>query len=172
MKTLSQKTKRPIGLIVLIFVQALCAVFFVIDAAVDSVWQGPGKAIDLHMTVELAATIGLLLAIIYELNYFRTLLRSNARFEQSMRVASGALQDVIDEYFNEWQLTPSERDVALFTIKGLTIAEIAGVRNSREGTIKAHLNGIYRKASVTGRGQLVSLLVEDLIAEPLVPETP
>ena len=65
-------------------------------------------------------------------------------------------------------LTPAERDVAGFTIKGYSIAEIAQLRGSAEGTVKTHLNAIYRKAGVTGRGQLVSLLVEDLFRAPLL----
>jgi DNA-binding CsgD family transcriptional regulator len=51
----------------------------------------------------------------------------------------------------------------------MSISEIAVLRGSREGTIKAHLNAIYRKAGVSGRSQLVSLLVEDLMQEPLIP---
>jgi DNA-binding NarL/FixJ family response regulator len=36
--------------------------------------------------------------------------------------------------------------------------------------VKTHLNAIYRKAGVQGRGQLVSVLIEDLLNAPLVPE--
>jgi len=42
-------------------------------------------------------------------------------------------------------------------IKGLSIAEIAAVRQTRDGTIKAQCTAIYRKAGVTGRPQLISL---------------
>jgi DNA-binding CsgD family transcriptional regulator len=58
--------------------------------------------------------------------------------------------------------------VAAFTIKGFTIAEIAALRGSAEGTVKTHLNAIYRKAGVQGRGQLVSLLIEELLGGPLL----
>ena len=52
--------------------------------------------------------------------------------------------------------------MAWFTIKGLPIAEIARLRQTSEGTVKAQSNAIYRKAGVNGRAQLVSLCIEDL----------
>lgn len=62
-------------------------------------------------------------------------------------------------------LTPSERDVAWFTIKGLSLAEIARMRQTSDGTVKAQSNAIYRKAGVSGRTQLLSLFLEDLMEE-------
>ena len=78
------------------------------------------------------------------------------------------LSDLMQTYFEAWHLTPTEQDVASFTIKGCSIAEIARLRGSAEGTIKTHLNAIYRKSGVTGRAQLVSVLVEDLLQTPLI----
>ena len=58
-----------------------------------------------------------------------------------------------------------EADVALFAIKGLSTAEIAALRQTSEGTVKAQTNAIYRKAGVSGRSQLLSLLIEDLMRD-------
>ena len=74
--------------------------------------------------------------------------------------------DLLEERFTLWGLTPAERDVALFAIKGLSTAEIATLRSTSEGTVKAQTNAIYRKAGVTGRPQLLSLFIEDLIDAP------
>ena len=74
----------------------------------------------------------------------------------------------MEQYFHEWGLTPSEADVATFAIKGLDIAEIAELRGTAEGTVKAHLNAIYRKSGTSGRGALLGLLVDDLLAQPLI----
>jgi DNA-binding CsgD family transcriptional regulator len=102
------------------------------------------------------------------LRYLLRLLRRQAQLERQMSVAAGALHEVMENYFRDWKLTPSEQDIAAFTIKGYSIAEIAGFRGSAEATVKTHLNAIYRKAGVTGRGQLTSLLIEDLLRAPLV----
>ena len=80
--------------------------------------------------------------------------------------------EIVDENFTKWGLTPAERDVALFTIKGLSLAEIADLRGTSEGTIKAQTNAIYRKASVSGRPQLLSLFIEDLMNGPLPAASP
>jgi DNA-binding CsgD family transcriptional regulator len=67
--------------------------------------------------------------------------------------------------FAEWGLTASEKDVALFAIKGMSTADIAGLRSTSEGTVKAQTNAIYRKAGVSGRSQLLSLFIEDLMRD-------
>ena len=67
-----------------------------------------------------------------------------------------------------WSLTPAEQDVANFTVKGYSISEIAQMRTSAEATIKTHRNAIWRKAGLAGRGQPVSLLIEDLLHAPII----
>jgi DNA-binding CsgD family transcriptional regulator len=73
--------------------------------------------------------------------------------------------DLLEERFGEWALTPPERDVALFAIKGMSTAEIAMLRMTSEGTVKAQTNAIYRKAGVSGRPQLLSLFIDDLMRD-------
>jgi DNA-binding CsgD family transcriptional regulator len=85
--------------------------------------------------------------------------------QERLRRASGAFLDLLEERFAEWGLTPAERDVALFAIKGMSTAEIAVLRNTSEGTVKAQTNAIYRKAGVTGRSQLLSLFIDDLMRD-------
>jgi hypothetical protein len=55
--------------------------------------------------------------------------------------------------------------VALFAIKGMSTAEISVLRTTSEGTVKAQTNAIYRKAGVSGRSQLLSLFIDDLMRE-------
>ena len=52
----------------------------------------------------------------------------------------------------------------MMTIKVFSISEIAALCKSSEGRVKAQTNAIYRKAQVTGRPQLLSLFIDDLIA--------
>jgi len=47
----------------------------------------------------------------------------------------------------------SERDVALLSIKGVSISEIADMRQTRVGTIKAQNAAIYRKSGVSNRAE-------------------
>jgi DNA-binding CsgD family transcriptional regulator len=64
---------------------------------------------------------------------------------------------------NNWGLSEAEKDIALLTIKGMTISEIAEIRNTKQSTIKTQSSAIYKKAGVSSRAQLVSLLIEELL---------
>lgn len=154
---------NPTGLIVLMGVQALCALFFLDDVIGDVRVLGVQALAGSHLMIESLATLALFIGIGLEAHLLSQLLRRQGQVERALSAASGALNDLIRDYYREWGLTPSEEDVATFTFKGYSIAEIATFRGSREGTIKAHLNAIYRKAGVSGRGQLVSVLIEDLM---------
>ena len=90
-------------------------------------------------------------------------LQRKAHLERQVSLAARAFHDVIEERFTAWSLTAAERDVAHFTVKGLSITDIAGLRGSAEGTVKSQLNAIYRKAGVGNRGEFLSLLIEDLV---------
>ncbi|MEY4696859.1 MAG: hypothetical protein RIT14_1287 [Pseudomonadota bacterium] len=156
---------KPLTLVLLILFQSLCTLFFVFDVIEDlkdgatSLW---------HLAPEAGATLGLIIGIVFESRSLMQLLRRQAHMERSLGVAAGALASLMDDYFQQWGLTPSEQDVAAFTIKGYSIAEIAELRGSAEGTVKTHLNAIYRKSGLQGRGQLVSVLIEDLMNAPLL----
>lgn len=117
--------------------------------------------------IEIAAAIGLILGMILGAFALHRAIRGQRKAESQLRLASGAFMELLEDHFNDWGLTPSERDVALFAIKGLSTQDIAKVRNTSEGTVKAQTNAIYRKAEVSGRPQLLSLFIEDLMADNL-----
>ncbi len=115
--------------------------------------------------MEIGASIGLVLGLVVGgLLVIRALKERNSA-EERLRRASGAFADLLQEKFFEWGLTASEKDVALFAIKGMSTADIAGLRSTSEGTVKAQTNAIYRKAGVSGRSQLLSLFIDDLMSE-------
>ena len=159
---------RVTGLTILIVMQVICAAYFIYDIISDIEELGMGTA----MYMEIAVSICLAASVVVEMFILSRLLRRQIHLEKGISVAAGALSDLIDEYYATWGLTPSEQDVATFAIKGYSTAEIANLRGSSEGTIKTHLNAIYRKADVPGRAQLVSVLVEDLLRAPIFKPAP
>lgn len=162
------QSNRPGALVALIAVQALCAAFFLWDVFDDVRPNGLEAFASPHITIEALATLSLIAAVIFEARYLMALLRRKAHLEQQVSIATGAFHDIMLDHFHRWKLTPAEEDVATFTIKGLSIAEIAGLRGSAEGTVKSQLNAIYRKAGVPGRGALLGLLIDDLVEAPLI----
>lgn len=160
---------NPGVLVALIAVQSICAAFFLWDVIEDIRPGGIASLSNLHMAVEAGAAFSLFSAIVFEVRYLARLMQRKAHLESQVSIAAGAFQDIMLAHFDSWGLTPSESDVAMFAVKGLSIAEIAGLRGSAEGTVKAQLNAVYRKAGVSGRGALLGLLIDDLLAAPLVP---
>ena len=160
------KTGLPTLIMGLIAAQLICAAIFLLDVLRDMVEQGgPGWG----LLPEALASIALFVGIAFEAVYLLQLMRRKASLERSVSLASSALQDVIDGHFDDWKLTASERDVAALMVKGLSIAEIASVRGSAEGTVKAHLNAIYRKANARNRAEVLSHIMDTLIDKPLLP---
>jgi DNA-binding CsgD family transcriptional regulator len=117
-----------------------------------------------HTWIELLGVLALAIGAFITLGQYRQLLLRNAKIERELGAASGAFQDVIEQHFRMWQLTTAERDVALLSIKGVPIADIADMRQTRVGTIKAQSAAIYRKAGVSSRVELISTMIEELIA--------
>lgn len=117
--------------------------------------------------LEIGSALGLLMGLVFGAILLRRAQRRTARVEDQLRAASGAFMDLLEDRFAGWELTAAERDVALFSIKGMSTAEIAALRDTSEGTVKAQTNAIYRKAGVSGRPQLLALFIDDLIVTPL-----
>ncbi|RYI03838.1 MAG: LuxR family transcriptional regulator [Acetobacteraceae bacterium] len=158
--------KRTLPFIAIFIVQALCAFFFVSDILSSVIGlQTEPISWEMRELLEIGAAFGLVLGVVLGGVLLRQALLDRNKAEEQLRRASGAFMDLLKERFTEWGLTPSEGDVALFAIKGLSTAEIAVLRATSEGTVKAQTNAIYRKAGVSGRSQLLSLFIEDLMRD-------
>ncbi len=113
--------------------------------------------------IEIGAGIGLLTGVLIGTFALRTAWVRTLKAEEALRLARSAFREVTEERFSSWELTPAERDVALFAIKGFSTQDMASLRGVSEGTIKAQTAAIYRKAGVSGRPQLLSLFIDELI---------
>lgn len=165
-----RQAPSPLTILVLaIALQAACAIYFIADVVADISSDGADANSPAHNAVELVAALALALGVLVLFRELRRLLARQARMDQQIEVASGAFHDILESNFDEWGLTPAERDVALLLIKGLSLARIADLRGSAEGTVKAHCNKVYAKAGVTGRAELVSHFIEDLMGDRLLP---
>ena len=170
-KSAKDRTTGGVGLVflaLLFLVQIGCAYFFVGDIVMSMLglradpmsWQA-------REIQEIGAAVGLILGLSLGAIALWRALRRTLAAEQRLRQASGLFMEHLAERFDSWVLTPAERDVALFAIKGMSIQEIARMRDTSEGTVKAQTYAIYRKAGVAGRPQLLSLFIEDLMQEAL-----
>jgi DNA-binding CsgD family transcriptional regulator len=166
---LTATSGKAIALTGLLIVQLVCTGFFLADVIADFLgWKGLIDGID-HHRLEAVIVIALGLSTALTVVEIRRMLQRHGKVEAQLKAASGAFFELLEAHFEAWSLTPSERDVALLAIKGLSIAEIAAVRQTKDGTVKAQCNAIYSKAGVSGRSQLLSLFIEELVSDRLVP---
>jgi DNA-binding CsgD family transcriptional regulator len=159
---------RPAAIITILAVQAVSAVLFITNMALSmlGISSFPWA---IHELIEIGAAVGLVFGTISGAIALR---RSHLRTQEAearLRVASGAFMDLLADQFAVWGLTPAERDVALFAIKGMNTPEIAQLRQTSEGTVKSQTAAIYRKAGVMGRPQLLSLFLENLLDGHFIP---
>lgn len=158
--TTDERRRRKAAIVVFTFTQACAAGFFASDAVTD-LW---GAKVTLHTLVETLIAVGLMLGSLYGVAELR---RSHAllhRHEDALAAATGALSDVIEAQFAAWRLTPAEREIGMLALKGFDTAEIATLRGSAQGTVRAQMTSIYAKSGTSGRAQFAAFFVEDLLS--------
>jgi DNA-binding CsgD family transcriptional regulator len=167
MNSSSQRSSRgrreTAALAAFMALQSVAAAFFVGDVFHDLVSDLGSPHSLLEAFVVFVLVSGIFLAG-WQLRL--TLERMRAQ-ERALETARGDLARIVETQFEEWGLTPAERDVGLLALKGLDVAEIADLRGAAAGTVRAQLTRIYAKAGVSGRHQFAAWFVEDLMGDRL-----
>ncbi len=161
----NKKSRRITILWIGMILSTVCTLFFALDIFGDMVLGREFPTKSTHHIMELMVVILSLGALIFHIRELNRFFRHHHKIDDQMRVASGEFAQVIGQLFDEWKLTPAERDVALFLIKGMSFSEIAAVRNASEGTVKAQSNAIYRKSGVRGCHELLALFLDELLTD-------
>ena len=151
-----------------LMLQGLCLLFLICEDLLEVAVEDPNSLYNQIVEwLEVLVLLGLVSGFVITLRELTKLITHMEAADRQLGVARGAFHEVLQAHFDGWTLTPAQRDVALLAVKGLTNAEIAEIRNTKEGTIKAQLNAVYAKAGVSGRSQFIGLFVEELMASPL-----
>lgn len=147
-------------------VQAFCGMVFGVDVLLETVVALQHGAIFsevAHILLELLATGLLASSTFVTVRQLQALRVEVAQSKRQLTLLRHEFDKVIEDRFRAWRLSHSECDVALLTIKGLSIHDIAETRHTREGTIKAQLSMIFRKAGVSSRTELLALFMDELL---------
>ncbi|WP_341368666.1 helix-turn-helix transcriptional regulator [Yoonia sp. BS5-3] len=162
----SQKQISLVFLGCLTAFQILCAGFFVAEFLTEVLglrhWALPFVWREI---LQILASLGLVIGSVTAILLLRQMRRRMNDVDRQLRAASGAFGDVMTEFFDEWSLSPSERDVAMFALRGYSNSEIADLRGKSEATVKTQINAVFRKADVTSRAQLMGLFVDAIMSE-------
>ena len=155
----------PVGLALVLGIQAIAMVFFLLDAAEELSHDPSGLHPITEASVALALGFGI---VIVGLALFRSLRQARSQ-RSALAIASGEFRRVMDEQFIRWKLTKAEKAVAVLSLQGHELEKIAALRGSAVGTIRAQLAKIYSKSGVSNRAQLSAVFVEQLMADDSQP---
>jgi DNA-binding CsgD family transcriptional regulator len=150
----------------LFIVQAVCGIIFALDIAVEvhaTLLSGWTLEMAWHIALETLATLFLAVGAFIASRQIFILKTSADRGESQLHQLRGQFDTVLHLRFQKWGLSKSEVDVALLTIRGMTIADIASVRHTKVGTIKAQLSHIFHKAGVASRTELLATFMDELL---------
>jgi DNA-binding CsgD family transcriptional regulator len=136
--------------------------FFAYDIASDILDGTEGR---LHITMESLVFLAVSTVLFLELRRVRLLRRQVQYARHKNARLTGELLGVMRSEFAEWGLSPSESDVALLLIKGLSMREISEARDVKEKTVRQQATGVYAKSGCAGRHELVARFIEDLMSE-------
>ena len=101
------------------------------------------------------------LTLIHDLELARA---QGQRWRAEARTLLDGLGEAMEAQFSRWNFTDAEREVALLLLKGLSLKEIAAVRNTSERTVRAQARSVSGTAGLTGRAALAAFFLEDLLA--------
>lgn len=73
----------------------------------------------------------------------------------------------ISRQFAAWGLSDAEAEIGLLLLKGLSLHEIADLRQTSERTVREQARSVYRKGGLSGRNQLAAYFLEDLLPPSL-----
>jgi DNA-binding CsgD family transcriptional regulator len=140
---------------------ASATLFFAYDIVADFLEDGESM---LHVVIESLVFIAILIVLLVELRRVSHL-QVEVRLERDKTARlSGELLSVMRGQFSDWGLSPSEYEVALLLIKGLSMKEISLARGVKEKTVRQQATGIYAKSGYAGRHELVAHFIEDLMS--------
>ena len=118
-----------------------------------------------HILIEIIVCLAISLILFQELK--RVALLKDAVQIEKIKTArlSGELFKVMNKQFADWGLSPSEHEVALLLIKGMSMKEISDLRHVKEKTVRQQATQVYAKSGYTGRHELAAHFIEDLMLE-------
>ena len=159
------------------WVLAIALTSIIIGGTADLMMDKPATWLSFHVMFEtLMIAAALVLATTLWLGWWRSAhsaaeLRASLAAQRNERdawkaSAQAALEGLgraIDAQFTIWNLTPTEREVALMLLKGYGHKQIAALTGRGERTVRQHAGTVYEKARLAGRAELAAFFLHDLM---------
>jgi DNA-binding NarL/FixJ family response regulator len=132
----------------------------------------------MHVSSEIVLVLASFCALLYFSYYIYSQHKSRVQLEKSLQEVKKNLEganirlqqgkkeyfETIQWQFKEWLLSPSEAQIALLMLKGLSIKEIAKARSTHDRTVRKQASAIYEKSNLAGRHELSAWFIEDMLS--------
>jgi DNA-binding CsgD family transcriptional regulator len=138
------------------------ALFFAYDILAD--FMAKDEAL-LHIIIELFVFLAITVVLFGEIRRLKQVKVELSEEKSRTARLSGELLAVMRNQFVQWGLSRSESDIALLLIKGLSMQEIADLRQVKEKTVRQQATSVYAKSGYAGRHELVAHFIEDLMRD-------
>lgn len=177
MSDVSDTTDGPGGERGLRVVLAVVLVATIVGGAVDLALDAPATWFSAHVIYEIMLILAASVTSVLlwrgwwtsrrSLDETRRMLVERATERDAWRASAEAalagLGHAIDERFSAWNLTPTEREVALLLLKGRSHKQIAFTTGRSERTVRQHAVAVYQKSRLNGRAELAAFFLEDVL---------
>ena len=140
---------------------ASATAFFAYDIIADLLEDSEGL---FHILIESLVFLAISIVLFAELRRVSRLKLEVLKERDKTARLSGELLAVMRGQFADWGLSPSECEVALLLIKGLSMKEISSAREVKEKTIRQQATSVYAKSGYAGRHELAAHFIEDLMS--------
>ena len=122
-----------------------------------------GDESPLHLIIEGFVFLATSVFFTYEVIRVMQLSKDLRKEQDKVARLSGELSQVIQNDFEAWKLSESEKEVAILLIKGLSMNEIGELRGVKEKTVRQQATSIYTKSKCPNRHELAAKFIEDLL---------
>ncbi len=168
------------GLWFSVFFFALFTVLIVIDIAHDLASGVAVYHVVLELLMMLAAAAGafyfwrwLRVAQQIERDLAQDLKKARAetsRWQEEEQYLLNNLRKAINRQFAQWDFSPTDREIAFCLLKGLSLKEIAKLKDSTFNSIRQQAHVLYQKAELGGRAQLSAFFLGGLLQPDEAPD--
>jgi DNA-binding CsgD family transcriptional regulator len=159
--------------LVIVGVLATVAIMVGVDLLIDSregvvfwhvLFEGSiGAAALFGMFYVLRGSVELKHRLEKEISDFSDFRKEAEAWRAESRKYLDGLSKAIDQQLSKWKLSTAEKEVAFLLLKGLSLKEIAEIRNTTEKTARVQSMAIYSKSGLAGRSELSAFFLEDLL---------
>ena len=130
-----------------------------------------------HVVVELLMMVASAVGALYFWSQLRVARQVERDLEQDLKKARSEttrwqkeeqhlldnLRKAINRQFTQWNFSPTEKEIASHLLKGMSLKEIAELRDSTFNSIRQQAHVLYQKAGLGGRAELSAFFLGGLL---------